>query len=97
MPNYTVRVALCGHFEDVDIEADTPDEACWKAKDSARDGDIIPCNPFEASCKDAYIDSVSDDDGEYDVPLGCMDWADQQIATLEAEIIRLKHKCGELS
>ena len=96
MPKFEVRVALCGHFEDVEIEADTPDEACWEALSQARAGDIIPCEPFEASCRDAFIDSVSDDEGNFDVPLHCMSRDDQEIYRLECSVKQLTAQIADL-
>jgi hypothetical protein len=95
---FTVRVTDGHSFCDIEIDTNKgPEEACSlameRAKEIERTGDLC-WEPFESSGQAEYVDSVSTEDSQLDVPVEYRCWTDrkllQEIAELKAEINRLR-------
>jgi hypothetical protein len=96
---FTVRVTDGGCFCNIEIETDKGvEEACSLAMDRAteidRAGDLCCWEPFESSGQAEYVDSVSTEDSQLDVPVEYRCRTErsllQEIAELKAEINRLR-------
>ena len=96
---FTVRVTDGRCFCDIEIETNKGvEEACSLAMDRAtridRAGDVCCWEAFESSGQAEYVDSVSTEDSQLDVPFEYRCWTErkllQEIAELKAEIDRLR-------
>jgi hypothetical protein len=92
---FTVRVTDGRCFCDIEIETDKGvEEACSLAMDRATDiertGDVCCWEPFESSGQAEYVDSLSTEDSQLDVPVEYRCRTErgflQEIAELKAEI-----------
>jgi hypothetical protein len=96
---YTVRLTDGHSFCDIEIETNKGiEEACSLAMDRAtefeRAGDVCCWEAFESSGQAEYVDSVSTEDSQLDVPVEYRCRTErsllQEIAELKAEIDRFR-------
>lgn len=59
MPKYKVRLTDGYCFEDVYVEAETPEQACHQAFEAAdADDDFLCGNPFDSDGNPEYVDAI---------------------------------------
>jgi len=96
---FTVRVTDGHSFCDIEIDTNKGLEgacslAMERAKETERTGDLCCWEPFESSGQAEYVDSVSTEDSQLDVPVEYRCRTErsllQEIAELKAEINRLR-------
>jgi hypothetical protein len=96
---YTVRITDGRCFCDIEVQTDKGvEEACSlameRAKEIERTGDLCCWEPFESGGQAEYVDSVSTEDSQLDVPVKYCCRTErsllQEIADLKAEISRLR-------
>ena len=97
MPAYKVCVTDGHDYARVTIETDNIHDACGHAIDGVQSFEIILNQTFEGDYDDVYIDGVTLDGNELDVPEQFIKYENRIIADLQREITRLKWKCGEMT